>query len=46
VPREHSSGERQRRGLAVHLGGNVVRYDPVAVARLGTRRRRREPPRD
>jgi len=44
VSRDWVHDHAEEEGLAVHLGGNVVRYDPVAVAQLRARRRRREPP--
>jgi hypothetical protein len=46
VSRDWVHDHAEEEGLAVHLGGTVTRYDPEAVARLRTRRRRREPPRD
>jgi hypothetical protein len=35
-----------RLGIAVHLGDGVVRYDPIALARVRRSRQRRDPPRD
>jgi hypothetical protein len=40
----HDHGEAL--GIAVHLDGEVVRYDPRAVQRVATARHPKEPPRD
>ncbi len=44
VSRDWVHDHAEAEGIAVHLGGNVVRYDPVAVAQLRRRRRRKDPP--